>query len=348
MNIIEGKSIINIVPPLTQTLCQIIGSQKRILAKKSLHLWSNTILLGRMGKMKKPAMGHWACVACVVCLLSVGSVSAQTPIEKPNLSIPSQIGPAYFGPNAFPIPDMLDGRTSEHLKVEFYVDGFVGTTTGNLADDLTTNIFTRLTIPLFTPRANLTVWMPIVEYFHTSAEVNADRRLPHTGDLEGFDSGDVYVSADISLLTQEAHNIDLVARTVLKTASANRFAEGRCYDAPGYFFDVAAGREFSLGGGRSVRAAISSGFLCWQTDNGRQNDAVMYGLMTSYTHNRLTLATTYGGYIGWEGDGDCPMSVKASVGYDLGRLQLRMMYQGGLYDWPYHQLRLGVAYLFSR
>ena len=216
MNIIEGKSIINIVPPLMQTLCQIIGPQKRMLAKKSLHLWSNTILLGRMGKMKKPAMCHWACVACVVCLLSVGSVSAQTPIEKPNLSIPSQIGPAYFGPNAFPIPDMLDGRTSEHLKVEFYVDGFVGTTTGNPADDLTTNIFTRLTIPLFTPRANLTVWMPIVEYFHTSAEVNDDRRLPHTGDLEGFDSGDVYVSADISLLTHEAHNIDLVARTVLR------------------------------------------------------------------------------------------------------------------------------------
>ena len=286
---------------------------------------------------------------CVVTVLCSFVANAQTEIGKPNLSIPSKVAPAYFGPNAFPVPDMLDGRTSSELKLELYGDCFLGTTTGNVADDVTGDIFAKLTIPLFTPKANLTVWMPIFEFFHTSAEVNALRRLPYSGDLKGMDSGDVYVSADVRILSQERHHLDMAVRAVLKTASANQFAMGRCYDAPGYFFDVALGRGFDFGGSdHTLRVAASGGFLCWQTDNGRQNDAVMYGLKTSYTHGRLTLATTYGGYIGWEGDGDCPMSVKASVGYDLGHIQLRMMYQGGLYDWPYHQLRLGVAYSFGR
>ncbi len=186
-------------------------------------------------------------------LLSVRSY-AQTNIEQPNLAIPSRIAPAYFGPNAFPVPDMLDGRTSSELKLELYGDCFLGTTTGNVADDITGDLFAKLTIPLFTPKANLTVWMPIFEYFHTSAELNAMRRLPapyNTTDLQGMDSGDVYISADIRILNQEKHHVDITARAALKTASANEFAEGRCYDAPGYFFDAAIGRgfDFSRGGG---------------------------------------------------------------------------------------------------
>lgn len=297
--------------------------------------------------MKKTTPIHALLLAFVLCIGLPFGATAQTPIVKPNLGIPSKIGPAYFGPNAFPVPDMLDGRTIEQLKVELYADGFVGTTTDNLGDDLTADLFVRLTIPLFTPRANLTVWMPIFEYFQTSAEVNALRRLPHTGDLAGFDSGDVYVSADVSLLSQEKYGIDLAARTVLKTASANRFAEGRCYDAPGYFFDVAAGREFRLNSESSLRTALSTGFLCWQTDNGRQNDAVMYGLLVAFTRGRFMIDSCYGGYIGWEGYGDCPMTLKTSLGYSFGRLQLRLAHQMGLHDWPYHQLRLGVTYLFD-
>ena len=200
----------------------------------------------------------------ILCLLLSGVAVAQTEIERPNLGEPSKIAPAYFGPNAFPVPDMLDGRTSSELKLELYGDCFLGTTTGRVADDITGDLFAKLTIPLFTPKANLTVWMPIFEYFHTSAELNALRRLPEPYDkmtLQGMDSGDVYVSADIRILSQEKHHLDMAARAVLKTASANEFAKGRCYDAPGYFFDVALGRGFELGTNSNLRVAASTGFL---------------------------------------------------------------------------------------
>ena len=276
-----------------------------------------------------------------------GVASAQTDIVQPNLGVSTKIAPAYFGPNAFPVPDMLDGRTSSELRLELYGDCFLGTTTSSVADDITGDIFAKLTIPLFTPKANLTVWMPVFEYFHTSAEVNELRRLPYTGDLHGMDSGDVYVSADIRILSQEKHHIDIAARAVLKTASANQYAKGRCYDAPGYFFDVAFGRGFKLGENSNLRIALSGGFLCWQTDNGRQNDAVMYGAKLAYTYKNFTIDSCFGGYVGWEGDGDCPMTLKSNLSYRIGDLSLCIGHQVGFKDWPYHQIRVGATYAFD-
>lgn len=284
-----------------------------------------------------------------IFLLVVGADAvAQTSIVQPNLGVPTKIAPAYFGPNAFPVPDMLDGRTSSDLRVELYGDCFLGTTTGRLSDDITGDIFAKLTIPLFTHKANLTVWMPIFEYFYTSAEVNALRRLPHTGDLQGFDSGDVYVSADVRILSQEKHYIDMAARAALKTASANQYAKGRCYDAPGYFFDLSVGHSVGLvGGNHYLRVAASGGFLCWQTDNGRQNDAVIYGVMLAYRLQRFSLDATFGGYCGWERDGDRPMTLKANLSYHIDNLSLRVGYQVGFHDWPYHQIRVGATYAFD-
>ncbi len=287
----------------------------------------------------------------ILLLLFSGVAMAQTDIEQPNLGEPSKIAPAYFGPNAFPVPDMLDGRTSSELKLELYGDCFLGTTTGRVSDDITGDVFAKLTIPLFTPKANLTVWMPIFEYFHTSAELNALRRLPepyNKSDLQGMDSGDVYVSADVRILSQERHHVDMAARAVLKTASANQYAKGRCYDAPGYFFDVAVGHSFHfIGGNHYLRLAASGGFLCWQTDNGRQNDAVMYGAMLAYRYKRVMIDTTFGGYAGWERVGDRPMTLKTNLSYHIDNLSLRVGYQVGFNDWPYHQIRIGASYSFD-
>lgn len=287
-------------------------------------------------------------LCAVVCaMLLCCTASAQTGIVAPDLGVPSQIAPAYFGPNAFPVPDMLDGRTSSNFVLELYGDCFLGTSTKRAADDITGDLFLKFTLPLFTHKVNLTAWMPIFEYFHTSAEVNELRRLPIKGDLQGINSGDVYLSTDIRILNQEQHYIDITARAVMKTASAGGFAKARCYDAPGYFFDASFGRGFNLGGVHNLRVALSGGFLCWQTDNGRQNDAVMYGALVAYENRRFKADICLGGYIGWEGQGDRPMTLKTSLTYNLSSLSLRLQHQVGFMDWPYHQIRVGVVYTFD-
>ena len=82
-----------------------------------------------------------------------------------------------------------------------------------------------------------------------------------------------------------------------------------------------------------------------------QNDAVMYGLLLAYrpqkANNRFAVDACLGGYVGWEGDGDCPMTLKTNVSWRVGDVWLRVGHQVGLIDWPYHQIRLGVSYSFD-
>ena len=257
----------------------------------------------------------------------------------------TKIAPAYFGPNAFQVPEMLDGRTSQTLRISLSADHYAGTLT-SFGGDLTSSLSARVVIPLFSPRVNIAFWMPVVEYYRTNAEVNGIRRLPYAYDLEGWTSGDLYVSTDIQLFTQQRHGADIAVRAALKTASGNAYAQARCYDSPGYFFDAAIGRDLVSSDRTVLRLAASSGFLCWQTDVGRQNDAVMYGAQASLKQGALTLKAEFGGYVGWERDGDCPMVMSTMLSYTFSHLLLHAQYKAGLADWPFHQLSFGITYCY--
>ena len=58
-----------------------------------------------------------------LCVLFLAPLRAQVPTVAPDLSVPTEIAPAFFGPNALPVIDMLDGRTQRQLRVELAGDG---------------------------------------------------------------------------------------------------------------------------------------------------------------------------------------------------------------------------------
>ena len=100
----------------------------------------------------------------------------------------------------------------------------------------------------------------------------------------------------------------------------------------------------TVGTVRVARIALSGGFLCWQTDNGRQNDAVMYGALASLAAGPVMLKVQYGGYVGWERDGDCPMTLRADLGWSFGDFIIKTGWQSGFRDWPFNQFRVGLEY----
>lgn len=281
----------------------------------------------------------------IISIFIATTLAAQTSLDISDLSVPSKIAPGYFGPNAFPVSEMSDGTTSARWKAELYSDHFFGTA-GEPGEDYTTDIFARLTIPLFSPRANLVIWGPLYEFFHTGPSVNKYRRLPYEGDVDYHTPGDIYVSTEFQPLVYEKHGLDMTVRAVLKSASGDRYEYARYYDSPGYFFDATFGRGFILSEKVKARVALSGGFLCWQTDNGRQNDAVMYGALASLAAGPAYLKVQYGGYVGWERDGDCPMTLRADLGWAFGDLSVTGGWQMGFKDWPFQQLRIGVQYKF--
>lgn len=286
---------------------------------------------------------------------------AEVPIVAPTLGEKTLIAPAYFGPNAFAVPDMIDGRVQRSMRVEMAGDYYLGH-----QQDRTQNIFMRAFIPLFTDRVNLTLWMPVQEWYQMTPDRQRICRLQDTVAIRGRGTGDVYISTDIQLLRDKRIAPDIVLRAAMKTASGGSFEQARHYDCPGYFFDVSAGKSFYFGGTNSpitdhpcaitergdcpieLRVAASTGFLCWQTDNGRQNDAVMYGAQLMLRVPYFSLRETFTGYSGWERAGDRPMVITTTMSGHIplstGSLHPFFTYQYGLRDYPFHQFRLGLAY----
>lgn len=56
----------------------------------------------------------------------------------------SRVSPLYFGPNALPVPEMLDGKVYERLHKEIAFDLHMG-----YHGDLTETVFVKLNIPPF-------------------------------------------------------------------------------------------------------------------------------------------------------------------------------------------------------
>ena len=274
---------------------------------------------------------------------------ALVPIDKPNLREETGIAPAYFGPNAFPVPDMLDGRVQNHLRVEIAGDGYFG-----FQGDKTANAFARVYVPLFTDRVNLTVWMPVMEWYEMTPERQRVCRLQDSVAISGHGAGDAYFSTDIQILRDKKWAPDIALRAACKSASGGQYELARHYDCPGYFMDLSLGKSWYLGadnrnrvsdnGGVELRLAGSAGFLCWQTDNGRQNDAVMYGLQLLLKSQYLSLRTTWSGYVGWENMGDRPMIIKGRLAGHAKGFEPYVEYQYGIKDYPFHMLRVGLAY----
>lgn len=287
-----------------------------------------------------------------LAIVTLGAL-AQTPLDKPVLRNASLVSPYYFGPNAFPVPDMLDGRVSHDLRIELAGDYFRGD-----RGDNTWDAALKINVPLWTPRANFTLWMPVMEWYrNTDRNIAACRIQPaHQQEArKGHLGGDVYVSIDAQILTEKKYRPDITLRAALKTASGGDFHLARYYDSPGYFFDASVAKSVVLGSSRwnhSLRLAASAGFLCWQTDNGRQDDAVQYGVMLKWENRYFSLSETFGGYNGWEhtaGNGgniahDRPMTLKTNFSYKIKQWEIVAAYQLGLRDYPYQQARIGVAY----
>ena len=267
---------------------------------------------------------------------------------------PTGVAPAFFGPNAFPVPEMLDGRVQRELRFELASDYFRG-----YRGDNTTDLSFKLNIPLWTDRANLTVWMPVMEWFCNSEKNIQTCRIQPAYQKEarrGHLVGDVCLSVDFQVLKERRYRPDWVLRAALKTASGGDFHLARYYDSPGYFFDTSVGKSFRINHdeiwNHRLRVALSTGFLCWQTDNGRQNDAVQFGAMAKYESRYVSVSETFAGYCGWEGQiskggakaHDCPMVLRTDVVGHIKKFDVLASYQYGLRDYPYHQLRVGVAY----
>jgi hypothetical protein len=254
--------------------------------------------------------------------------------------------PAWFGPNANPVPEFTDARIPSKTTISMMSDYYFG------FGDNTFNGYFKAEIPLLPHRVSLKLWSAVLEYYKLTEETAILRGL--SGALSGKANGDFYVQTRALILSENKYKPDLILNITLKTTSGTGFTDRRYFDTPGYYFDLEAGKSILTGNKliSEIRTVLNYGFFSWETTGGRQNDAPIYGLKLILKNNHTAVENTLSGYNGWmhkhpgygSNYGDNPLIYNIKLSQKIKDYHIFGQYQYGIRDYPYHQLRVGFTF----
>lgn len=247
--------------------------------------------------------------------------------------------PRYFGPNAFPMPELQNGSVGKRWEIELrgeysYYKG-----------DKTKDLFARLFIPIAKGRAGIELSGVIIENYKMTPETRDERSAVElTPPIKCF--GDLIATTYVQVVRSEKW-ADVMVSLNLKTASGGRLCDARFTDAASYWFDITAGRTLlkSADESMSLRIQAMVGFYCWMTNNTvhRQNDAISYGGGISGIYKSFTLNTDLSGIKGYKNNGDRPMAIRTKLNYEIKKNIISFRYRHGLQDDLYD--RYSLAYI---
>jgi len=246
---------------------------------------------------------------------------------------------SFFGPNAFPVPEIQDAKLPDKHTAEVSSDIFWG------YGDQTQSISTKLSYVFIPGRLVVSGWGVIFEHYKTTTEVR-DSRASIIEDAKGtILIGDFYISTLISLIKEKKYIPALNLDLVLKTSSSSSPKGARFFDTPGYYFNLTAGKSknFSDSFVDELKVSGNIGFLCYQTNKYYQNDAPLYGLGLDVVSGNFTLQNILAGYSGWLNKGDRPLVYRLKLSYKKGNYGFFSQYQHSLRDYPFKRLQTGFS-----
>ncbi|MDL2244702.1 hypothetical protein LJC54_04280 [Parabacteroides sp. OttesenSCG-928-J18] len=250
--------------------------------------------------------------------------------------------PRYFGPNAFPLPEMRSGKVPTRYEVE--VRGEYHYYSG----DKTTNGYARALLPFVKGRAGVEVSLRFLEEYEMTPETRDERFAVGTKSPITC-HGDVIISSFFQVLTSEKW-LDAMVTINLKSASGGRLCDARYTDAAAYWFDVNLGKDLvkATPGGFSLRIQALFGFYCWMTNDlvHRQNDAIAYGGGLTAKYRPVTLSTELVGFDGYKENGDSPMQWRNNLRFEYKKNILSLRYDKGFRDKLYDTLSVGYIRCF--
>lgn len=247
--------------------------------------------------------------------------------------------PKFLGPNALPVPEIKNGKISEdfNLKMAFERHSSQG--------DKTSNLFSNIFIPIQKNKVGLNIFVVPIEYYNLDT-ITRDERRARQRDAKGFAHGDIYFGTHIQVLEKHDFLPDILLNIAFRTASGSKLSDARYTDTPGYYFDVSAGKSYSINNSfiESVRPHLMMGFYVWQTylTDYFQNDAFLYGIGVDLNFENFSISNAFGGYNGYINNGDNPNVYRFTLSSKLiSRINYEIRFQQGFTDFKYSTLRVG-------
>jgi hypothetical protein len=280
----------------------------------------------------------------LACVYFFPCAYAAAPLDPVVESVQKLVySPLYFGPTAFPLPELRSGKVAR--KFEFEARGEFHSFSG----DRTKDVFLRALLPIVPGRAVIEVSFVPWEHYRTTRE-EADRR--HAIDVRNSGpaySGDVVVSSTYRLLESDDW-FDALLYLGLKSASGARLCDARFTDAATYWVGADVGRElaWNAAGTCWLRISAAGGFYCWMTNSlvQRQNDAFQYGAGLSSRLGNFYFGTDVSGFSGYLNNGDHPVILRNQLQYDLHDNVISLRYNIGLRDFLYRTFSVGLICRF--
>ena len=252
------------------------------------------------------------------------------------------MSPAYFGPNAFPVPDIKQGLLQNNLQIETALEGHYN------SHEQTNNLFTKIFIPLLKDKVGIQLSMVPIEFFSHDTVIR-DERFSRNYEGTGSAFGDLYISTQIQLLKDHPKWPDLLLGINLRTASGDEFGSARFADAPGYYFDLSAGKTFAFknSSNNSIRIYAMLGFYVWQTNlaDHIQDDALLFGAGFQVQSKSFSLSNELGGFYGYLNNGDRPIVLRSRIQSKRDKsLNFSFQFEHGLQDYNFRSIRLSLIY----
>ncbi len=254
------------------------------------------------------------------------------------------ISPGFFGPNALPVPELQPGLIDSTYTLE------AGLAAHFSAGDNTQNLTTELFLPLFSDRVGLRLALVPLEWYRMDT-LTRDERRARDFDGRGTAVGDLQIGTHIQIVRDRKGWPDLLLGLHFRTASGGNLEGARYTDAPGYFFDLSAGKRLSLKSRfiRALRPHGMVGFLVYQANSRdqlqRQNDCFLFGAGLDLDLGALRLRQQVAGYIGYLDNRDKPIVYRGQV---LSQWKYSLNFglgvQAGLHEWRYTTLLLTTVW----
>lgn len=244
-----------------------------------------------------------------------------------------------MGYNALPALRNVDPVVGPDLEVE--VSAAAQFSSFVAARDAAATPYFRVTVPFHGVAALEVDGVPL-ELFQISSGTQA--RLG-ARERAGTTPGDVRVGARFLLLDERRGRPALGVQLVVKSTTGKGLDALRFTNAPGYVFDLLAGKNVLVARPVALRALAKVGFLAWQVGHGRQDDALDFGATLRATFaSGVSLAGELRGYTGWR-EHDDPVVLGITAGVPAGqRLEVRATADHGLTpDAPPIDVRLGLV-----
>ena len=250
--------------------------------------------------------------------------------------------PGYMGPNALPVPFITNGSVDSIHSIGM---------TGNLhfsKGDNTQNLAVYGNYCLVKNVIAFNIYWVPYERYQMSHTIKEERHVFSHYYYDQSAQGEIHLNTNIQLFKKWRDHIHLALRIGYRLPTSNGLGTARSTDAPGYYFDVSAGKPL----GKQARTKLlgMAGLYVWQTnlDGRRQNDAFLFGAGVEINPSKWRIQIYGTGYLGYMNQlGDKPILFRTSIEQRGKRVNALFKFQQGIHNFEYTSFEAGLKYAFK-